>query len=209
MSLKVTRGARQEYEDVDSGTKFFSVSQVRQTVFDGTARIPPDVLETARKRGAILHQRFWRLLASRVKLVDPPVLVPGLEGYCQAMDTWTEKNLVEPIELETTVVSQQFGYAGTFDARILYGVKSWQVLTDLKTGQRNPTDIMQLLAYEHARCEVEGRRPQGGSHTRLLDLYLFANGSVVESWVTAKDKAIHWAAFLNGLSLLKWRLAHA
>jgi len=206
-ALKVERGAKQEYVD-EHGTRYFSVSQVRQCIHDGTRGIPPDVLEVARKRGTILHQRFWRLLASRVKLVDPPAIVPGLEGFCHGMDEWAETHQVEPVALESMVVSTKYGYAGTLDAVVCYGRGSWQVLMDLKTGQRSPTDIMQLLAYEQAREEVDGKRPHGGSRGKLLDLYLFKNGSVVENWVTAKDKLNHFPCFLNALSILRWRLAH-
>ena len=199
MNLKTERGAPQEYVDLDTGRRFFSVTQVRQVIFNNTAMIPPDVLEVARHRGTLLHQRFWRLLASRVKLVDPPAIIPGLEGYCSGMDGWAEQHKVEPIEVEAKVIHHKLGYAGTLDAGIYYGVKSWKVLMDLKTGQRNCTDPMQLLAYREANER---------QYSRMLDLYLFANGSIHEQWVTIEDKLTHWPGFLNGLSVLQWRLAY-
>jgi hypothetical protein len=199
MPIIVERGAKQEYVDTEDGRRYFSVSQVRQVVHNPTIGIPSDVLEQARQRGAILHQRFWRLLASKVKLVEHPQIVPGLEGYCAAMDTWALEHLVEPISLEEIVVSKTHGYAGQKDATIYYGKAGWRVLVDLKTGQPTVTDTMQLLAYNEASST---------RLSRMMDLYIFANGSYHEKWVTMQDKIKHFPPFLNAISLLRWRLAN-
>lgn len=199
MAVIADRGAKQEYVNEETGTRYFSVTQVRQVVHNPTIGIPADALEFARQRGTVLHQRFWRLLASRAKLVEHPKVIPRLEGYCKAMDDWAEEHMVEPISLEDTVVHEKLGYAGQKDAVIYYGKAGYQVLMDLKTGQPSVTDTMQLLAYNEAgKAKV----------SRMMDLYIFANGSYHEKWVTMQDKIKHWAAFLNALSLLKWRLAN-
>jgi hypothetical protein len=197
-TLTVQRGALREYRNAETGREFFSVSQVRQVVAPLPA-IPHDLLELGRRRGRILHTRFWKLLASRVQLIERPAIIPEYEGYCQAMDTWADQHFVQPIELEEMVCSEPHGYAGTKDADVYYGKMSWTVRLDLKTGARTPTDAMQLLAYNEA-SRVR--------YSRLMDLYIFGNGTYHEEWVPLRDKAKHWPAFLNGLAILRWRCTH-
>jgi hypothetical protein len=101
--------------------------------------------------------------------------------------------------VETPSYNLRYGYAGTPDALLnIYLNKKWRkVLFDLKTGAPVKSDPMQLCAYEHL---------DGYKADELLDVYLDADGGEAnEHFVTKGQRATEWAAFLNSLSLLRWR----
>lgn len=199
MSLIVQRGARREYREEETGIEYFSVTQIRHLACDPYAGLDSQVIEAARHRGQRLHQRFWRVLAAREGLIAEPPILPDLEGYCKAMDAWARDHAVVPMLLETKGVNRKLGYAGTLDAKVLYSRRKTETLVDLKTGDEGPTDIMQLLAYD-AIPEFKSKR--------LLDLYIRADGTYRERWVSALDRLTNWPVFLNALSLLRWRTTH-
>lgn len=199
--LTAQRGQTREYRD-ETGAEFFSVTQIRRMAFDPYVGIPPATLEAARQRGTLLHRRFWKVLAAQNPLLGvsmPPVL-PGLEGYCEAMDRWVREHHVQPVKLEEASCHRKMGYAGTADAQVWYDSKRILTLMDLKTGEPTVTDPMQLLAYRQMDG-YEGSR-------KLLDLYVRADGRAIERWVSVKDAAHQWAWLLAALGVLKGRLTH-
>lgn len=203
MRLTVHRGRPQEYED-ETGRRYWSVSEVRKAAFNPYAGISEGQLESARVRGTILHKRLFFAVASLEGLCPYPAVIQQYAGYCQSMDRWLEKRKPERVRLETTSWNERYGYAGTPDALFLMmlpaGRGKWirrVVLTDLKTGAPTRTDPMQLCAYEHM---------DGYNAAELLDVYLDAEGGEAkEHFVTKGQRATEWAAFLNALSLLRWR----
>lgn len=199
MKLIIQRGEKQEYRDEETGRTFYSVTQVRKVAFDSYAGIPESVLEPARVRGALLHRRMFFCFASLEGLCEYPAVLHGLEGYCQSMDRWIERRKPTRVKLETTSCNDRYGYAGTPDALLnIYLNKKWRtVLFDLKTGSPTKTDPMQLCAYEHM---------DGYKADELLDVYLDADGGEAkEQFVTKGQRCTEWSAFLNALSVLKWR----
>lgn len=199
MKLIAQRGEKQEYRDEETGKTFYSVSQVRKVAFDPYVGIPESVLEPARVRGTLLHKRFFIALASLEGWCPYPVVIPSLTGYCQSMDRWIEKRKPVRLLLEAASWNLRYGFAGRPDALFGMAVKVSHktVLTDLKTGLPVPSDPMQLCAYEHM---------DGYKADELLDVYLDADGGdAKEQFVTKGQRATEWAAFLNALSILKWR----
>ena len=203
MNLITQRGEPYEYREEANGQPprlSFSVSQIRRVIHDPFAHVPEDVLKQAQLRGSKLHTRFWKLLAWRDGLRgESPPVIPGLEGYCTAMETWAERNQAKPLQLESKSVNRKLGYAGQFDAQILYGRRCEITLMDLKTGDETLTDPMQLLAYD----EMEGCKSK-----HLLDLYIHPTGTYKEVWITAIHRTTEWPWFLTGLNLLKGRRSH-
>lgn len=199
MKLLTQRGEKQEYRDEETGRTFYSVTQVRKVADDPYMGIPESVLEPARVRGTVLHRRFFFAVASLEGLCPYPAVIPSIAGYCQSMDRWIETRKPTRIMLETPSCNVRYGYAGTADALLnIYLKKTWRkVLLDLKTGAPTRTDPMQLCAYEHM---------DGYKADELLDVYLDAEGGdAKERFVTKGQRATEFAAFLNALSLLKWR----
>lgn len=199
MKLQTERGRMREYVDLETGQRYWSVSEVRRCLHDTYAGIPEAMLAPARDRGTRLHARFWRVLAARMGYIPHPAVIPELEGFCLAMDAWAEQIKAQPVLLEHKSVNQKLGYAGTCDAQILYGPKEILTLVDLKTGGRTSTDTCQMLAYN----EMVGLKSSA-----LMDLYIQDDGTYKEVFVTAKDKTRDWPAFLNALSVLRWRANH-
>lgn len=193
------RGHTQEYRNLETGQPYYSVSQVRKVALDPYAGISESVLESARIRGTALHRRLFFCFAAQEGLCAYPQVLVGLEGYCRSMDMWIEKRKPTRDKLETPSVNERYDYAGTPDALLNIHFKGrWRkVLLDLKTGSPVRSDPMQLCAYEHL---------DGYEADELLDVYLDADGGdAKEHWVTKGQRATEWAAFLNALSILKWR----
>lgn len=199
MTFLTNRGQPYEYEETERRLKLFSVSQIRKVMHDGMAGIPPSVLEPARVRGTLLHQRFWRMLAWRAGLCDFPPLIAAYPGQCRAMDEWAARNQVQPVKLEEPSMNAKLGYAGCVDTLCLYGDKQLLTLADLKSGGAQITDPAQLLAYN----EMEGYQSE-----QLLDLYVHEDGTFTEQWITTTDKIVQWPWFLSALNVLKARRNH-
>jgi len=199
MIISCTRGESYEYHQ--GAVDLFSVSQVRKMAHDTYAGIPLEVLEPARKRGEILHRRFWKLLASRAGLMEKPLVIPEFDGYCRSMDDWAERNQVIPVKLEEVSACLKLGFAGTPDALVRMGRRQRLTLLDLKTGALTLTDPMQLIAYKHMQGYEEA--------DDLLDLYIQPDSShAKEKPVTPAMKATEWSWFLTALNLLKARRNH-
>lgn len=202
--MKCDRSRPQHYFDELTGKRYWSVSEVRKVAYDSYAGIPESVLEPARVRGTILHRRFFFAMASLEGLCPYPVVIPQYEGYCQSMDRWIEKRKPTRIKLESSSCCPRYGYAGTPDALLEFGMPVSRkkmaprlVLMDLKTGDPTRTDAMQLVSYSHM--------DEYGAN-ELLDVYLDADGGEAkEQFVTKGQRGTEWAAFLNALSLLRWR----
>lgn len=197
MRLTTRRGERHEYLDLEDDAKYFSVTQVRKVAKDVYQGIPEDVLEQARRRGQILHTYFWRYLGARDGHCEALPVIHGYEGYCQAIIKWADSNNVLPIRLEEASCNEELGYAGCPDALALYGPRSMVKLVDLKTGEPQVTDPMQLIAYKKMRGY--------GMAKEMLDLYVRQDGTYKEVTVTQAQQVRDWPAFTNALNLLKWR----
>lgn len=199
MKLITRRGEPFEYREEEQGLDLFSVTQIRKVAFDPFRGVDPAILEAARVRGTILHKRFFFALAHCGGLCPYPARIEVYGGYCDSMDRWVDEAKPKPDQLEAASLNRQHGYAGCKDARILY-LGADLTNMDLKSGAETCTDIMQLVAYD---------KMENGKAERHLDLYLDKDGGrAKEAWVKRSEMAVHWAAFLNSLSLLRWRLKY-
>lgn len=193
MTLTCDRTAKKHYRN-ELGTEYFSVSQIRQAMFNPYVGLPESVLEQARRRGVLLHARFWKMLGARAGLCAFPPILEEYAGQCRAMDEWAERNAVEPIRLEEASVCQRYGFAGTPDAQVRYGTRGLVAIVDLKSGAKVPTDGAQILLYQ----QMEGYQRS----KLLLDLYVTEDGY---KEVQQKPDPHILAAALSALNLLKWR----
>lgn len=196
MKLVCNRNKKQHYHDLESGRDFFSVSQIRAVMWDGFAKVPADVLEAASRRGRILHHRFALALYARAGICPYPEVIQEFAGQCRAMDEWMEKNNVRPLKVEEASANLEMGFAGQPDAKVLYGKKEIITGIDAKFGDKTPTDTVQCLAY--------GKMQGYQDVTQWMDLRFHKEtGEAQEEWI--KPSPIDWAAFINALSLLRWR----
>lgn len=195
MKLITHRGASYEYEEVDSGLKLFSVSQVRKVMLDSYVGIPESVLEPARMRGQILHTFFWKSLAAQAGLCEQPSILEAYEGRCRAILSWITKSQAYPIMLEEPSINRKLGIAGTPDAFVKYGPKQKLAIVDLKTGGPVATEAAQLLLY---------RSMEGYEGAKLLiDVYVGESGEYRE--IQRQQDVAAWAAALSAINLLRWR----
>ncbi len=146
MTLITHRGQPHEYQDSETGEKFFSVSQVRDVMCNGFHHTPAEVLEAARRRGSTLHTYFMLMLGARAKACLSPIHLNGLEGYCEAIDRWMQDWKPIPRTIEEPSVNRKLGVAGTRDTDVdlvMHG-RTYTAIVDLKTGAPTPTDAVQL-----------------------------------------------------------------
>lgn len=198
MNLIVERGKPYEYRDLDTGEKFFSVTQVRNIMWDGLSRVPFAVLEAARERGQRLHQYFALALGAQVDACAYPDRLRGLEGYCQAIDSWIEEWKPIPHTVEEPSCNRKLGIAGTRDADVTLADALGTIdIVDLKSGEPTPTDPVQLLAYH----TMEGCT----TRKRLFDLYIREDGTKEFKQIKPILHQSDWATFQNAIQVLKWR----
>lgn len=204
MNITCTRGEPYEYhQTTERGiVDLFSVSQIRKVAFDQYRGVDPFLLEQGRKRGSILHHRFWQALAKHVGLYSPILFTPpGMEGFCLSMDRWIGENVFDVERIEWTSSCLELGFAGTADAKLILRKKHRRTIVDLKTGAPSKTDAMQLLAYKKMKGYEDAQD--------LLDLYIQADGSyAVEKYVTPKEQITEWAWFETARNLLVCQRNH-
>lgn len=124
------------------------------------------VKAAAGNKGSKVHQGCGRLLQGATLAMDEPILSPAsgqpeplsLEEYeaCLSFVGWAQEAKPDPLALESVVVSEVHGYAGTLDLLCRIGTDVW--LLDLKTSQDVwPEHELQVSAYKHALPSIEAR----------------------------------------------------
>lgn len=197
MNLKCERGEPFEYTDLDSGRKYFSVSQCL-SVLDPHAfdSVPPEVLAAAQQRGTDLHVLFGLLLLSRLYLCEKPERPSGgLAGYFDAMEKFIAEHNPIPVRVEESSVNEAHRYAGTPDCLVLLG--KILVLIDLKTGGKRAVHKTQLVAYRAMEGYTEAKK--------LATFYVHADGTYNLDYVPKADEALHLAWFQAGVAVLNGR----
>lgn len=186
------------YLHVETGTRYPSVSQVLDVLYPDRFRwVNADVLKTAQERGNRRHRLFGVLVLWHAGLADKPEIDLRDELVMGGLMDWIVRNNVRPLRVEEPAINLRDGYAGTPDCQVLYGPKREILLVDLKSGVHEDVHAIQLQAYL--------RLPGYLNSQRLIDLYIDDQGQVREREVT--PYVHNWAFFLNGLGVLKGRIA--
>lgn len=161
--------------------------------------VPSGVLATAAERGERLHRLCLTYLAGRKVWFEHerPVVDEVDRPAYEAFVRWCDHHDVEDIAIEQDDVCTKHQYRGTPDALVMFGPKQIPTLIDLKfTASILRINRIQVQAYHK------------------LDLYTDAKQMMIVH-ITPKDGHLKqetikhdprdWAAFLNALSVWKWR----
>lgn len=196
MKLHVTRGARYEYTDEETGKHFFSASQVLGVLDPDAFRdVEYETLEGAQYRGRRVHMLFARVLAWKAGLYPaPPTCEPVFRGYLASMMTLVTQEDLTPILIEHKDVDPQLPVAGTFDAKVWWGTKRLITLTDLKTGkQKRRAHRVQLQLYRRFLINKDVKQ--------MCTIYAQQDGrTALVEWVTRSAEDEAW--MLNGVNVL-------
>ena len=162
---------------------------------DAYAGVPQYVMEKAAERGERLHRLCLTYLASLDGVHDAPEVEPEDVPAYQSFVKWCDDNAVLVVAVEERSKNTQHGYTGTPDALVI--VNGEEVLIDLKfTASILRINKVQIQAYwklEHYKTAKRARLIHIGPVTGELKVHNIAKNPS------------DWAAFLNALSVWKWR----
>ena len=194
MTYRVTRGQPHEYEEVETGERFFSCSQLLKVLDPHVYSYVDDaIMAEAQARGVDLHKHFFYLMASLRGLCPKPAPPREFLGYVQAMERWIHDRKPHPLLLEEPSVNRKWGVAGTKDFKGLIDKKV--ELIDLKTGGPLRIHDAQLNCY---RTFEDCQDVQ-----RMRTLYIHKDGTYHDPLVS--HDPMHVAALENAVNVLRWR----
>ena len=172
------------------------VSTILRVLDDAYAGVPQHALDVAAERGEALHRLCLSYLASLDGVHEAPIPTPPYEKPYAAFTRWCCVHAILAVAIEEPSVNTRHGYCGTPDALIIYHGE--EVLIDLKfTASILRINKVQVQAY------------------RKLDIYKTAKKAMLlHIHPVTGDLSQHlvpnnpqdWAAFLNALSVWKWRM---
>ena len=174
------------------------VSTILRVLDDSYEGVPQAALEKAAERGEHLHRLCLSYLASLDGLCEAPVEVRAdyAPAYL-AFVKWVTDNQVSPIAVEQGAASLKYGFRGTPDALVTYGPHAIRTLLDLKfTATILRTNRVQVQAYWRLDLYEDAER--------VLLLHIKPLTGEVKAHKVTKNPQ-DWAAFLNALSVWKWR----
>jgi hypothetical protein len=171
------------------------VSTILRILEDSYAGVPQAAMEAAAERGEALHRLCLSYLASLDGVHEAPVPTPPYEAAYQAFVRWCELHAILAVAIEESSVSVKHGYRGTPDALIIY--RSEEMLIDLKfTASILPINHVQVQAYWHLDDYSTAKR------SALLHIHPVTGDMKLHP---IKQSPHDWAAFLNALSVWRWR----
>ena len=133
MSFRVTRGQPHEYEEIETGQRFWSCSQVLKVLDPDVYEMVDDaVLEAASARGVNLHKIWFYWLASLKGLCAVPPRPNEFGGYYDALGKFIADYRPEPILLEESSCDRKRGVAGTPDGKLFIARLAKGVVAKLK-----------------------------------------------------------------------------
>lgn len=175
-----------------------SVTQVLDVLND-FARIPPDVLETARIRGTYVDEACSLLDAGNL---DWSTVDPDHVGYVEGYRNWLEDTDAVIIASQLKVAAPDLRYAGTLD--MLAHIKDGLCLIDRKATFEPPPSVgPQTAAYLHAVGITTTHRIR-----RRYCLHLHPKYPRGYRMTALTDKT-DWTTFVSALNLHHWRMKHA
>lgn len=114
--------------------------------------------KSAKDRGSTVHS----IIESWKTIKEVPDVGGAYSGYADAFSKWLSDMKVDDIvEHERTVISDDYGYAGTLDLLVKINGQKLPTLIDIKTGKNLYKEVhFQLSAYECALNE-NGQKTEG------------------------------------------------
>lgn len=174
------------------------VSTILRVLDDAYAGVPQSALDKAAERGEALHRLCLTYLASLGGMCEEPHAV--WEGHAPAFFAfvkWCTDNQVEPVAVEQEGVNTLNGFRGHPDALILFGPDKILVLIDLKfTAALLRINRVQVQAYWRLNLYIDA--------SRVLLVHIRPLTGELKVHPIKKNPA-DWAAFLNALSVWRWR----
>ena len=174
---------------------FPRVSTILRVLDDAYAGVPPAVLEAAAARGTALHRLCLSYLASMDGLCEEPIVTPAYRCAYAAFQAWVKAHDVTPLAIEHPSISTKYQYRGTPDALVLCGTVP--TVIDLKfTASILRINRVQVQAYRRLDLYAEAKK------TVLVHINPVTGETQAQ---TIPNNARDWAAFLNALSVWRWR----
>lgn len=191
----ITRGRLQEYEDVDTRKRYWSISEglfvLDPEAFKG---VDPHVMAAAQTRGTNLHVLFGLRLLAEIGLAEKPARPAGIIGnYFDAIEKFIYEKQPRALKVEQPSCNDSLHLAGTPDTQCLIGLDNW--IIDLKTGDKRAVHSSQL----HAQKKLDGYEKA----RRLGSLYINRKGDY--KLVEHTTDVIDWGGFMGALAVLQWR----
>lgn len=179
-----------------NGVRVPSVTQVLAAAgLRDLSGIPQVALENKRELGQLVHEATE--LDAFGKL-DESTVDDQVWPYLRSWRKFCSDTNARILTAERRVDHPLYGYAGRLDHEVI--VSGVAGILDKKTGSPNPSDRLQLAAYEAARNS--GRR----DHTLYRwDLYLRPNETYQLIEYTGKAD---FTVFLAALQIWKWRASN-
>jgi len=171
------------------------VSTILRVLDDAYAGVTQLAMDVAAERGEALHRLCLSYLASLDGVHEAPVPTPPYEKPYQTFVKWCVDHAVLVVAVEEPSVNMLHGYRGTPDALVI--IKGEEILIDLKfTAAILRMNRVQIQAYWRLLHYRTAKRAQ------LLHIQPVTGELHVHS---IKKNPHDWAAFINALSIWKWR----
>ena len=171
------------------------VSTILKVLDDAYAGVPQAVLATASARGEALHRLCLSYLASIDGLCEEPIPTPPYVQAYAGFQAWVKEQCVFPVAVEQRSVSTKYQFSGTPDALVL--CDSVPTLIDLKfTAVILKINRVQIQAYRRLDLYADAKR--------ALLLHINPLTGETASRIIPNSPR-DWAAFLNALSVWRWR----
>lgn len=108
--------------------------------------------DRAANRGTEVHDLAEKLVRGE-EIEVPDELAGHIESYCRFLDEFQ----VQPVLVEVTIVSHQYGYAGTLDLIADFPTLGKRLLVDLKTNRSGifGETALQLAGYRYADAYLD------------------------------------------------------
>ena len=185
--LTCDRSQARQYGDEQG--RYWSVSQVCEAVTGDRGFMNPEALQ----RGTDVHLIFSLAVGHAQGWCNLPTVPAVYDGYYRVIMEWIEEFQPKPLSLEKQIKHASLCYAGRTDFVGMIGEEFG--IVDLKTGPSEKWHRLQLHGYQKAIDRA----------AKMWTLHI--DNGVSKRMHPIKYSARDWAAFQNGLSILKWREA--
>lgn len=179
-------------------SRYPRVSTILKILDDHYGAVPDGLLAKASERGERLHRLCLSYLASLDGLCGEPSEIRSEDAAAYfSFRQWVERSQVKPIAIEESSVSTLHQYQGTPDALVMYGPDQIPTLIDLKfTASILRINRVQVQAYHKLDLYAEAKQ--------LMLIHIAPKDGALKQ-ETLKQDARDFAAFLNALSVWRWR----